>query len=336
MSQTPDRLRGYLTDYAQSYPNAWKLFEHFRAGRGKDLPSWPDWCWCPLAASYAIVSGGGRNRVPLDRVRDVGILGTLAAWRMTQGIYRFDTDMFTALWTTPLDGELPVDVLYHMPEWCVYIEAPPGHEYYGQSLHGWFVHLEWDAETKRPELRFVFDLNQGLLPAMIHLTAPTLEECVLRAMEEGARQAQKYAVDMAVPPEAIAMHKSSLAPVVSVVLYLCTMAADIADLRGKRERPGNPMPRKTKRGVRVFPGPATTWLVGYRIGASLRLAGGGGSGGAGTGTHASPRAHVRRAHWHSYWIGPRNDPGKRKIALKWLPPIPVGAGEIVPTIHGVD
>jgi hypothetical protein len=39
------------------------------------------------------------------------------------------------------------------------------------------------------------------------------------------------------------------------------------------------------------------------------------------GTHASPRPHVRRAHWHTYWTGPRKDPQKRKPVLKWLSPI---------------
>lgn len=337
MFQTPDRLRGYLSRYAQLYPGTWKLYETFRAGRGKDLPSWPEWCWCPLAASYAIVSGGGSNQVPLDRIMDVGVLGALAAWRMTQGIYRYDSDLFAALWSTPLDGQLPIDVLYHLPEWCVYVEAPHGHEYNGQSLYGWFVHLEWDAETKRPELRFVFDLAQELLPFMVHLTELTLEECVSKAIEEGVKQAWTYGIEIDVPPEEIAEYKGSLVPIVSVILYLCTMAADVADLRGKREVPGNPEPRKTKKGMRTFPASSeTTWLVGHRIGASLRLAAGGSSTGTGEGAHASPRPHIRRAHWHSYWIGPKDDPGKRKPVLKWLPPIPVGAGEIVPTIRRVE
>ena len=35
-----------------------------------------------------------------------------------------------------------------------------------------------------------------------------------------------------------------------------------------------------------------------------------------------PRPHWRRAHWHSYWTGPRD--GERIARLKWIPPIPVG------------
>src|SRR5271157_6628010 len=42
-----------------------------------------------------------------------------------------------------------------------------------------------------------------------------------------------------------------------------------------------------------------------------------------TGTHASPRPHIRRAHWHSFWVGKKDQPDARSVTLKWLPPIPV-------------
>jgi hypothetical protein len=45
-------------------------------------------------------------------------------------------------------------------------------------------------------------------------------------------------------------------------------------------------------------------------------------------SHASPRPHYRRAHWHHFWTGPRNVPGERKLILKWLPPIPVGIQDL--------
>lgn len=33
------------------------------------------------------------------------------------------------------------------------------------------------------------------------------------------------------------------------------------------------------------------------------------------------KAHIRRAHWHRYWVGPRDDPSARKLIVKWIPPI---------------
>jgi hypothetical protein len=34
----------------------------------------------------------------------------------------------------------------------------------------------------------------------------------------------------------------------------------------------------------------------------------------------SPRAHIRRAHWHGYWSGSREHPNERKYEIKWMPP----------------
>ena len=62
-----------------------------------------------------------------------------------------------------------------------------------------------------------------------------------------------------------------------------------------------------------------------------------GSGGP-SGTHASPRPHVRRAHWHSYWVGQKDQPEARSVVLKWLPPIPVNvqdAGDLTTTVRDV-
>lgn len=110
----------------------------------------------------------------------VGTLGALAAWRMTKGIYRFDKTVMDSLIETKIDGELPVDVLFKLPEWCIYIETP-GMNYAEKNSHGMFVYLEEDVQSKRPELRFVFLLDDSEMPtiqAIIHLHKATLNECL--------------------------------------------------------------------------------------------------------------------------------------------------------------
>jgi hypothetical protein len=57
-----------------------------------------------------------------------------------------------------------------------------------------------------------------------------------------------------------------------------------------------------------------------------------------TGTHASPRHHIRRAHWHSYWLGKRDQRDARSAILKWLPAIPVnvtGVDDLTTTVRDV-
>ena len=81
-------------------------------------------------------------------ISDVARLAALGAWRVTQGIYRFDPDLYLAIIETSVDGDLPHDVLYRMPEWCVYVETP-GMLWLGVQLHGFFAHLESDAKSSR-------------------------------------------------------------------------------------------------------------------------------------------------------------------------------------------
>ena len=57
----------------------------------------PDWCFLPLAGTYAIVSKGKTLQSP-NQAHHIGILGALAAWRVTQAIYRFDPSTYSAMY----------------------------------------------------------------------------------------------------------------------------------------------------------------------------------------------------------------------------------------------
>lgn len=337
---TSVRLQNYLNQYAAKYPSVWRTVDDFRQDRGIELPTWPDWCWCPLSGAYAIISNHIKQpRLPTEYVADVAPLGALAAWRMTRGIYRYDSDLFQALWNTPLEGNLPIEILYRLPEWCVYIAVPEGEncKWFGEHVLGWFAHLEWDVQAKRAELRFLFDTKAGQLIAFpLHLEYTQLQECVFAALEVSRKNMVYQGLD---PSLATQVFVEQINPFLSVLLYLCADSPDITDRHGRKEKPEKPQPTKTKSGSRIFPaGNNTAWQVGYRVGAALRR-------GytpdvspevdaAAALNHAAPRPHIRRAHWHAYWTGPR--PGPRQIILKWLPPVPIGAGALIATIHPVE
>jgi hypothetical protein len=79
-----------------------------------------------------------------------------------------------------------------------------------------------------------------------------------------------------------------------------------------------------KGGLRLFPADKpTTWDIGMRIGAALRAATQRAESEPAGGTHASPRPHIRRAHWHSYRVGP----GRAETILRWLAPIAVNVDD---------
>jgi hypothetical protein len=330
------RPREYLRSLGKTYPDAWKLFEEPRQSRGKDgAPNWPAWCYCPLSNTADIIQRFVEaEKVSVDKIWDIGILGALAAWRVGQGIYRFDPDLFESIIDTPIN-QLPVDVLFHLPEWCVYIETP-NLLWFSHKLAGFFVHLEWDVKSERPELRLLLDIDEeehedsvrrnlgeastqynNLVALPIHLTTPTLDLAIEAMIEEAKKQGM-------VEPSAPDLSKElarSLEPVINLTLYLCTANADF----GVGERPTYPRPTKTKKGWRLFPPDRPrTWAIGVRIGSALRE--------AKLARQADQRAnpltetgrsrpgpHIRRSHWHTYRVGE----GRTESILKWLPPIPI-------------
>lgn len=324
------RPRDHLAAAGRMFPNAWAQSDIFRADRGTDIPDWPQWCYLPIAGWYAIASGGGNNRLPLAAVGEVGRLAALGAWRVTQGVYRFDPELYAAIIDTPVDGDLPHDVLYRLPEWCVYIETP-GMQWFDKPLYGFFAHLESDANNGRVELRLLIDAEAGLTPLPLHLGSWSLAESIRRTLDIASIQAMGAGTQL--PSGSAKPIAEAVEPLVSLLLYLCSQNAEIGD--GSR-LPANPSPKKTKRGLRTFaPDKPVTWDVGVRLGAALRKART--SSADGGGTHTGPLPHVRRAHWHGYWTGPRT--GERKLTLKWLPPIPVNLespDSLATTIRSVD
>lgn len=324
MSNHPNRGRKprprlHLEAAGKLYPGAWKEFDRFREMRGEGLPDWPDWCYCPLAAAYAIVSGGGDNRVPLHQVGDVARLGALAAWRVTQGIYRFDPALRGELWDTPVTGDLPADTLYRLPEWCVYVETDA--DFHGDPLYGYWAHLEWDANHGRTELRLLLDTDSALIPVPLHIGHWSLDEALQRMTDTARTWAATEGAQ--IPDLDRADLRATIEPLVWLLLYLCQEEPDVTDWP-----PARPRPKRTKKGWRLFPADKPRqWEVGERIGAALRRARQAEETDqrepdAETGRNR-PRPHIRRAHWHTYRIGE----GKQYRTIRWMPPIPINVDD---------
>ncbi|NKA06372.1 hypothetical protein GO307_04651 [Ralstonia solanacearum] len=339
------RPKMHLIAAGKMYPGAWRQVDEFRAERGRNYPDWPEWCYLPLAAAAAIVANdAGVDVLHLPArypalIPDAARLGCLATWRVTQGIYRFDPALYPALIDTPLDGNIPSDVLYRLPEWCVYIETPEL-TVFGQPLLGAFAHLEHDYASGRLELRLLLDQEEALTPLPLHLGAWSLVESLHRAAREARHQSMKHAISRTAfvvldgCEEELQGLAAELSPLLSLLLYLCAEPAEIGTVE---HRPANPQPKRTKQGWRLFaPEKTTPWDVGVRIGAALRRgyhaaetaqAQGDGSGGR-------QRPHIRRAHWHGFRSGPKKradgseiPTAERHFDLRWLPPVPVNVDD---------
>ncbi|PND37926.1 hypothetical protein C1O66_10565 [Paucibacter aquatile] len=324
-----------LAAYTQRFPNAHRDIDEMRMEmRGVSAPDWPDWCYAPITCSQAAIANhlgvcvthlGASSPFA---VMDATAFAALAAWRKTRGVYTFDPTVYQEVCETPLDGQLPCDLLLRMPEWCVYLPTP-NMSILGGSIHGCFVHLEHDVNNQRAELRLLFDVGcddyQLFYPVPIHLGNWTLAEAHDRAnMVIAASQGPLGMLRMPDEPAIKQAIATATKAVVNLVLFLCSQASDIS---GRQGRPGNPTPTKTRKGFKVFAAQQTReWLVGARMGSALRKAQSLRDGAAELTERNGPRPHIRRAHWHTYRTGPRICGGQRipsterQAQLRWLHP----------------
>jgi hypothetical protein len=345
MNHAPHRARSILTAVSRAYPSAWQALDGFLAQRGNpDFLDWPDWCFVPVAGAYAVVSGGGANRVPFEQSNHIGLVAGLGAWRVTQGIYRFDPALYAALVETPITDDIPVEALHHLPGWCVYIETPD-RMVSRKRLHGFFAFLEFDANSRREELRLLldiaddpgapFDVIRGASSLPLPLVGGSLASSLRAMLALGITQAQQagYALsadDIPPLPDLTADLAADLAPLLSLLLYLCSAAPDVTGPDGSAWDASAPAPAATRRhGPRFFgPDAPRPWDVGTRLGSALRAAYQReqmGADAAETGRHVRP--HVRRAHWHTFVLGPREKLDQQRRELRWLPPIPVAVSD---------
>lgn len=328
------------------WPKVWREIDQYRtnpASIGYEQ-GWPKSIFVPRAAAMCFLwdyaekhpgpwdpSKGPFSDSPINLLtadNEGTILTALATWRLTQGIYRFDPEIYAALIDTPITGDLPCDVFFNLPEWCVYVETPQMN-----AQKGFFAFLDYNnAPTAYNTffLHIVRDHNGLLSQCPIPLGKGSLLQILAEMRHGDADPSQSHTAPNKEDHE---LHEQ-LQPMISLLLYLCAVNAEIGT---GTKRPIRPRPTKTKEGLRMFPpDQPTTWDVGCRLGAALRHAkqqpdvsqeeveaGAQQTDPAPAEPRVSPRAHIRRAHWHTFWQGPRDEPEKRSVKLKWLPPIPV-------------
>jgi hypothetical protein len=258
-----------LGQFNRLYPDAWKQVDELRARR-KELKDWPDWCFLPSTAVNAIVSKSKTPHAP-NLAHHAGIVSALAGWRVTQGIYQFDSLLFEHVWKTPVSADIATEVLFQLPEWCVYIHTPE-QIWQGATLHGFFAHLDSDPNSMRTEIRLVLDVTGAAgdqaIVVPIHLGKGGIAAGVEAAEKSVAPQ---FLVRMQGPDGAVESLSSNVAPLVSLVLYLCSKDADIKEPGSGKPVPSRPQPQKTKKGLRIFaPDHPRLWQVGSRQGSAVK------------------------------------------------------------------
>lgn len=240
------------------------------------------------------------------------------AWGYGKTVYDIDPAVGDSVLESDMDV-VPVEALKHMPYNSMFIP------YRINDCVGVFYHRFEVARTGQAGLSFL----------MVKSGWPNRKPeepdycCGTIALEpEGA----KSMAELVNPNNSEPLDGDSFRKYMNLLLLLCCKNVEIVGRT--TPRPGPSMDKATQRPV-ATPGPRH-WDVGVRQGAALRANAACASESAGEGTGRTVRAHVRRAHWQSFHVGPRNSP-ERSTVLHWIAPILVGAAaDLVETHHKVE
>lgn len=335
----------HLKHYARLLP----ALESYLSSKHKQTPWDRSRCVCPLESAHTFAAEAydilyaklpyTPEQSMLLAATDADMLAAVLPWSKTQHVYRFDYDFARELVDTPLGEALPMELLLQLPDWCVYVEAtgviPPltadtamtpigGYVPSGSQAIGFYAYITPRASSPAKRVVFVDDEFElvivedfGEQLGYLQHVFPLLPNATFN--ELAATMNTRYPTPFGTP---IDEHSSSAHAMLSMLLYLVD---DSIDLNGKAP------PQHPRTAPRANPKHPTVWQVGYRVGSALRRAWATAPSEPLGGSHASPRAHMRRGHRHLYWTGE----GRKTPRVRWVAPVAVGAGKIVPTVRTV-
>lgn len=316
-----------LEKVTKKWPYIPKLVDIFVQARLEGEFEWPRWCFLPLNAWLAISERWHEGEDPHETASRMNTIAAPSTWRYTQGLYEFDPDIYTELMASDFTGKLPCESLLRLPEWCVYIKTPLLSDE-GGDIEGFFVLLEFDANTGQKELRMYLDRvgSEKLETIVLYLGDWTLDESIEKMVEVAIenRLRRGLSIDMLEAKIEFDHMRSMAKHLLPLVLYLCTEEPEIENRSTPDWLPRNPQPKKVRGEFRMMPAKKPHhYMIGARTGAMLRKARRETFEHEPTGRTVTP--HVRKAHWHGFWTGPRKGPQavNQKFVLKWLPPIVV-------------
>jgi hypothetical protein len=320
----------FCRNMLSSYPGAVKAIGVQLENKASDSDAWPGWCELPMSYVYSALTIEAVDSD--DAIRLIGKIGLekiaeLTAafiWMRYRVVYRFDNDFSEVLMEQPFEGDIPGEALNTMPFPCVYVEKET---ILGEELStGFFAWVDWDARESKRKLQFLFLLRSG--DTYLH-TLPivgSLDDS-LKALHDSCVSLSQTKIARKLDAEITAAAKMHLSPDITTVagclnhlLYLCSEEPDIPDIdrfKQRRTHDRNGIPKRT-----------ASLEVGTRIGSIFRKAKQGNYASASemnSGHRSQSVPHIRRAHWHHYWTGPKK--GERILVLKWLSPILVNADD---------
>lgn len=313
-----------LASLASRYQHLWREVDAVRAVRNRKTPR-----DVFLSDAEAVEVLRTAHAIAKPEGEDWHRLLALSAWRPTQDVYTIDPSILSALVDTSVET-LPTAALL-LPAWCVYVETP-AFSLPGLKMDGFFVscgqrddgqkeirfYPMMSGYDRQPFTPFSYGISDKLPPVDAWMEALDASMRI-----RGVGRVDK--VEIRKKPEFAAM-STVLQALTSITLYVCAETVGQSlhpwDSSAGNEEHGEHGPRIAKKGWRIYPPDKPhRILLGGEIGEKIRASIAERTTRQSDIPRSGPRPHIRRAHWHGYWSGPKT--GERVLRARWMPPIAV-------------
>ena len=249
------------TDLRKLYEDPSSLFKNKLKLEGF-LKEVPDWCIMPTLFPFLVLTDRFGEVFYMSHMDEIMTLGSTYIWRCSKGVYRFAPEIYQALISQPITGDLPMECLYHLPEWAVYIETP-GLSYERHPMYGFIAHLDYNLFSKGIDLQFAMFLEGREMPRTVAL--PFGEGGILEAMDR-VDQVDSLFGNPNVRVRYIGSrdeYKATFTAMLQLLLYLCSGEPDMPEIE-------HPQKRITLSGRVRPPKEPRVWDVGVRISNVIR------------------------------------------------------------------
>lgn len=288
---------------------------------------WDESCYIPaeLIATFADKTKIFNHIYPAE-------IFNLACWRRYKQIYTIDDDFLNELFSSEI-GDIPVEIFKYLPYESFFVDCKfddcigffctrnrvvknvpvDSNDFMQDGIHIYYI--QKDGATGGCPITF----SRGA----------TVREAIGRDLDIIGSTGEYNNSQLEMLRE---VTFNIMMKVVQILLYICSAEADVIENPEQKAiyRKASSITAKDRIGN------VRKWDVGYRIGRTLRRAKSDETSSTikrTPGTSSPKRPHIRRAHFHHYWVGKR-DSNERKLIVKWVAPmtININADETPTTI----
>jgi len=310
-----------VTHVSKTFPKIWTYIEKTAAVRfGKYKHRTPDDVFLPVCEYAAILQRyyGMSEEEATILFTSAAALTAVCAWNYTRQVYQINPDIAEELLKTPFDSNIPVQVLSNFPNFSIYIDIKLTCD--DINISGvWVCMVTSNVDMASKSLLFVVDVMDDKYSDLEPMVIPLKEnvnihEAIALAYDEMKAGGPEAPAFCCIPDA----HNRLLSKLINVVLYICSTNCDVID-----KSPSvmiNPFGKKWKKSGKFQLLPAMRhkyFSVGDNFSKQIQE-----SQREAKASTNPIRPHVRRAHWHGFWTGPKT--GVRDFILKWIPPTLVG------------